>query len=174
MFSKQRNRLLFQKRVLLPLYLTKISPNISKLCEGHWVHLSHWTGDHGMYRFIWIKFFKNTTLCLLYYAWVATTMCREWKEGDGTKRFENTGLDSNNVEALISVCFFLIIQRLIFCSGAAKGGRGAVRPWRHFYWAALWAMLLWVINLQRMYWNKSGLNVGTLLAVEAQFWFWVI
>jgi len=35
-----------------------------------------------------MKFFKNTTFCLLDQAWVAATMCREWKGGDGTKTFE--------------------------------------------------------------------------------------
>jgi len=41
-----------------------------------------------MYRFLYIKFKKNYTVCLLYQAWGATTMCREWKRGDGTKKFE--------------------------------------------------------------------------------------
>jgi len=35
--------------------------------------------------------------------------------------------------------------------------------------AALWVMLLQAINLQRLYWNKSGFDVGTLLAVEGRF-----
>jgi len=34
------------------------------------------------YRFLQIKFFKNTTLCLPYQAWLATAMCREWKGVD--------------------------------------------------------------------------------------------
>ena len=72
----------------LRLYLTKMSPNISKFSEGRQAHPSHWTGDHGIHRLLWIKFFKNTILCLLYQAWGATTMCREWKGGDGTKKFE--------------------------------------------------------------------------------------
>jgi len=29
-----------------------------------------------MYQFLQINFFKNTTLCLLYQSWGATTMCR--------------------------------------------------------------------------------------------------
>jgi len=40
MLSKQRNRLLIHKRGDLRLYLTKISPNISKLCEGRQAHPS--------------------------------------------------------------------------------------------------------------------------------------
>ena len=56
-------------------------------------------------------------------------------------------------------------------SGIAKGGRSA--PGGTFMGAALWATL-WVINLQELCWNKSGFNVGTLLAVEGRFWFWVI
>ena len=35
------------------------------------------------------------------------------------------------------------LLHVVHASGVAKGGRGrAVRPWRHFYGAALWAMLL--------------------------------
>ena len=56
-------------------------------------------------------------------------------------------------------------------SGVAKGGRSA--PGGTFMGAGLWAML-WGINLQRLHWNKGGFNVGTLLAVEGRFWFWVI
>jgi len=41
MISKQRNRLLIQKQGNLKLYLTKMSPNISKLCEGCQAHPSH-------------------------------------------------------------------------------------------------------------------------------------
>jgi len=52
MLSKQRKRLIIHKRGDLRLYLTKMSPNISKLFEGHHAHLSHLTGDHGMYRFL--------------------------------------------------------------------------------------------------------------------------
>jgi len=35
-----------------------------------------------------MKFFKFATLCLHYQAWGATTTCREWKGGDGTKNWE--------------------------------------------------------------------------------------
>jgi len=52
MLSKQRNRLLIPKRGDLRFYLTKMSPNISMLCEDRQAHLSHRTGDHGMYRFL--------------------------------------------------------------------------------------------------------------------------
>jgi len=45
MISKQRNRLLIQKQGNLKLYLTKMSPNISKLCEGCQAHPSHWIGS---------------------------------------------------------------------------------------------------------------------------------
>jgi len=41
MLSKQRNRLLIHKRGYLRLYLTKVSPNISNLCEGRQAHPSH-------------------------------------------------------------------------------------------------------------------------------------
>ena len=41
MLSKQRNRLSITKRGDLRLYLTKMSPNVSKLCEGHQAHPSH-------------------------------------------------------------------------------------------------------------------------------------
>ena len=41
MLSKQRNRLTIHERGDLRLYLTKMSPNISKLCEGHQAHPSH-------------------------------------------------------------------------------------------------------------------------------------
>ena len=40
------------KRDDVRLYLTKMSPNIPKLCEGRQAHPSYWTGDHGMYLFL--------------------------------------------------------------------------------------------------------------------------
>ena len=86
MLLKQRNRLLIQKGGDLRLYLTKMSPNISNFCEGCQAHPSHWPGDHSIHQFLWIKFFKNTTLCLFYQAWGVTMMCWEWN--DGTKKFE--------------------------------------------------------------------------------------
>jgi len=46
MLSKQRIRLLIHKRGDLRLYLTKMSPNASKICEGLQAHPSHWTGGH--------------------------------------------------------------------------------------------------------------------------------
>ena len=49
MLSKQRNHLLIHMRGDLRLYLTKMSPNIPKLCEGRQALLSHQIGDHGMY-----------------------------------------------------------------------------------------------------------------------------
>ena len=52
MLSEKINGLLIQRRGDLRLYLTKMSPNISKLCEGRQAHPSHWTEDHGMYRFL--------------------------------------------------------------------------------------------------------------------------
>jgi len=67
-FSKQRNRFLAHKRGDLRLYLTEMSPNISKVCENRQAHPSHWIGDHRMYQFLQIKFTENTTSCLLYQA----------------------------------------------------------------------------------------------------------
>jgi len=88
MLLKQRNRLLIHKQVAPRPYLTKASPNISKLYESRQPHSSHWTGDHCLYRFLQTKFLKNTTWCLRYQAWGATTMCWMWKGGDWTKEFE--------------------------------------------------------------------------------------
>ena len=51
MLSKQRNRLLLHERGDLRLYLTKMYPNVSKLCEVHQAHLSHWSGEHTMSLF---------------------------------------------------------------------------------------------------------------------------
>jgi len=52
MLPKERNRLLIHKEGDQRLYLTKMSPNISKLCEGRQALLSHRTGDNDMYRFL--------------------------------------------------------------------------------------------------------------------------
>jgi len=52
-------------------------------------------------------------------------------------------------------------------SDVAMGGRSA--PFGTFMGSALWA-----INLQRLYWNNSGLDLETLLAVEGRFLFCVI
>jgi len=38
--------LLIHEQGDLRLYLTKMSPNISKFCEGRQTHPSHGTGDH--------------------------------------------------------------------------------------------------------------------------------
>jgi len=57
MLSKQRNGLFIHKRGdALQLYLTKMFPNISKLCEGGQAHASPWTGGHGRYRFLEIYY----------------------------------------------------------------------------------------------------------------------
>jgi len=86
MLSKQRNRFLIHKRGDLRLYLTKSCPTISKLCEGRQAHPPHWTGDLVCIDFFKIKFFKNTTSCLLDRAW-GRQPCRGWKGGDGTTKF---------------------------------------------------------------------------------------
>jgi len=64
-FSKQRNRLLIHERGDLRLYLTKISPNISKLCEGcHSKHIHHTE----LGTMVCIDFFKKN--CLKILPWV--------------------------------------------------------------------------------------------------------
>jgi len=69
----------------------------------------------------------------------------------------------------------IFVQKLRWCicpaSGVAKGGPSA--PGGTFMGASLWAVLLYAMNLQRLYWDKCGFNVGTLLAVEGRFLFWV-
>ena len=47
----------FISAVIYDSYLSKMSPNILKLCECRQAHPSHWTGDHGMYWFLQINFF---------------------------------------------------------------------------------------------------------------------
>jgi len=63
-----------------------------------------------------------------------------------------------------------LLHSYLSLSGVAKGGQGVWSvPGGTFMEAALWVMLLQAINLQRLYWNKSGFDVGTLLAVEGRF-----
>jgi len=56
-------------------------------------------------------------------------------------------------------------------SDVAKGGRGAVRPWRHFYGGGTmgYAAVSYKPAKAVQYWNKSDLNVGAVLAVKDVF-----
>jgi len=60
------------------------------------------------------KTLQLSTLCLLYQTWGAKTTCREWKGGDGKKKFEKHW--SNRYFRLKVKSVNRVTQEALFCA----------------------------------------------------------
>jgi len=113
MLSKQRNRLFIHKRGDLRLYLTKMYPNISKLCEGS--PNTSITLNWGP----WYVSISWNKVLHKYYVFAssglgATTMSREWKGGDGTKKFEKHCDRLWAVGMLVANIWYQLMQIIVY------------------------------------------------------------